>query len=111
MNAFSRGLKRIFLWNYGRSTWQYDVLCVLILAFVFLTPKSWFESSELDKSKGHPNSLAGITLPDQGKATTNKGVVASEQGAMGKTGRINEENIDKDRNDPVKTASVASKVK
>jgi hypothetical protein len=35
-------LKRIVFWSYGRTTWQYDVLCLLILAFVFLTPKSWF---------------------------------------------------------------------
>jgi hypothetical protein len=35
-------LKKIVFWSYGRSTWQYDVLCALILAFIFLTPKSWF---------------------------------------------------------------------
>ncbi len=39
-------LKRVLFWNYGRSTWQYDILCLLILAFIFLTPRTWFESSE-----------------------------------------------------------------
>ena len=53
--------KRIIFWNYGRTTWQYDVLCALILAFIFLTPKSWF-ASELSAPAGHPKSLAANTL-------------------------------------------------
>ena len=24
--------KRIVFWSYGRTTWQYDILCALILA-------------------------------------------------------------------------------
>jgi hypothetical protein len=39
-------IKKIFLWNYARNTWQWDILCVLILVFIFLTPKTWFEGSE-----------------------------------------------------------------
>jgi hypothetical protein len=53
--------KRIIFWNYGRTSWQYDVLCALILAFIFLTPKSWF-ASELTAPAGHPKSLAASTL-------------------------------------------------
>ena len=39
-------LKKLLFWNYARNTWQWDVLCVVILIFIFLTPKSWFENSE-----------------------------------------------------------------
>jgi hypothetical protein len=39
-------LKKIFFWNYARNTWQWDALCVLILIFIFLTPKSWFLNGE-----------------------------------------------------------------
>ena len=39
-------LRKLFFWNYARNTWQWDVLCVVILIFIFLTPKSWFENSE-----------------------------------------------------------------
>jgi len=35
-------LKRIFLWSYERGSWQYDVICLVILAFIFLTPRAWF---------------------------------------------------------------------
>ena len=53
--------KRIIFWNYGRTTWQYDMLCALILAFIFLTPKSWF-ASEPNAPAGHPKTPAASTL-------------------------------------------------
>ena len=52
-----RVLKKITLWSYGRTTWQYDVLCVLILGFVFLTPKGWFEKGKLVCTTAHQNDL------------------------------------------------------
>jgi hypothetical protein len=48
-------LKKLFFWNYARNTWQWDVLCVVILIFIFLTPKSWFENSERDRLIAHQN--------------------------------------------------------
>ncbi len=48
-----RILKRIFFWNYPRNTWQWDALCVLILIFIFLTPKSWFVAGERRSLEGH----------------------------------------------------------
>ena len=37
-------MRNIIDWNYERGSWQWDVLCLVILAFIFLTPKEWFES-------------------------------------------------------------------
>lgn len=37
-------MKRIIFWDYERGTWQYDLMCMLIVAFIFLSPKAWFES-------------------------------------------------------------------
>ena len=45
MGFISDTAKKIVFWNYSRTSWQWDVLCVLILAFIFLTPKSWFVST------------------------------------------------------------------
>ncbi|MDQ3798714.1 MAG: hypothetical protein M3384_04635 [Acidobacteriota bacterium] len=39
-------IKNVVLWNYRRGTWQYDVFCLLIIAFIFLTPKTWFDKRE-----------------------------------------------------------------
>jgi hypothetical protein len=35
-------MKGVINWTYERGTWQYDVFCLLIIAFIFLTPKPWF---------------------------------------------------------------------
>ena len=49
--------KKILFWSYGRTSWQYDVLSVAILAFVFLTPSGWFQTGEPKAFSGHPNSV------------------------------------------------------
>ena len=51
MSFLSNAAKKIVFWNYSRTSWQWDVLCVLILVFIFLTPKSWFESSEFRRQR------------------------------------------------------------
>jgi hypothetical protein len=42
MRAFWRAIGRVFFWSYERMTWQYDVMVALIVAFVLLTPRHWF---------------------------------------------------------------------
>lgn len=42
MNSMN-SLRDIILWKYERASPQWDVLCLLILAFIFLTPKIWFD--------------------------------------------------------------------
>jgi hypothetical protein len=39
-------LKKFVLWNYSRETSIYVIFCLLIVAFIFLTPKSWFDKRE-----------------------------------------------------------------
>ena len=39
-------IKKFILWNYGRETSVYVIFCLLIVAFIFLTPKSWFDKRE-----------------------------------------------------------------
>jgi len=35
-------LKRLFLWEYGRATLPYDIICILILLFIWGAPHQWF---------------------------------------------------------------------
>src|SRR5512146_1791546 len=35
-------IRNSIFWSYERGSWQYDVICVLILAFIFLSPARWF---------------------------------------------------------------------
>ena len=55
-------IKNSFLWSYARNTWQWDVLCVLILVFIFLTPKSWFSVGERRARLGHPKETVSTIL-------------------------------------------------
>jgi hypothetical protein len=50
MGLVTNTVKKIAFWTYPRTSWQWDVLCVLILVFIFLTPRSWFENSAYQRS-------------------------------------------------------------
>ena len=39
-------LKGLILWKHSRETSVYVIFCLLIVAFIFLTPKSWFDKRE-----------------------------------------------------------------
>jgi hypothetical protein len=36
-----RILWNAFFWTYERTTWQYDLMVIAILAFIWLTPPGW----------------------------------------------------------------------
>ena len=42
MKSLLVGLKNILLWSYGRGTWQYDILCLLIIVTIFVVPSRYF---------------------------------------------------------------------
>ncbi len=46
MKTMLAALKKIFNWSYPRGSWQYDLLCLLIIALIFLTPASLFEEQK-----------------------------------------------------------------
>ena len=36
------GISRTVFWAYERGSWQYDLIVLAILAFIFLSPRNWF---------------------------------------------------------------------
>jgi len=56
MGAFWRAVGRTLFWSYERGSWPYDVMVLAILAFVLLTPRSWFH----DRPK--PGAVAGSSV-------------------------------------------------
>ncbi len=42
MKSIFMGIRNILLWSYERGTWQYDLLCLLIIGAVFLLPGKFF---------------------------------------------------------------------
>ena len=55
--------RNIFVWSYERGTLQYDIICVLILAFIFLVPPRFFNADKPDIAKKN-NKEAGHSSSD-----------------------------------------------
>ena len=89
MNFILRIIKKSFLWTYARNTWQWDVLCVLILAFIFLSPKSWFAHGERRPPAGHQNEAISTVMlsPEVIDNETDKAQLEEKVRAI--TGRAN----------------------
>ena len=51
---------RVVFWTYHRGGWQYDILVVLILTFIFLTPRSWLGDRPASPT-GEVNSPSSLT--------------------------------------------------
>jgi hypothetical protein len=50
--------QRFILWDYPRASWQYDVMVVLIVMFIFLTPREYF--------RDQPRASSIVLLPSEG---------------------------------------------
>jgi hypothetical protein len=48
---------RFLFWDFPRGSWQYDIICVVILAFIFATPREIF--------RDQPKAANVIMLPPE----------------------------------------------
>lgn len=55
---------RVIFWRYKRGGWQYDILCGLILLFIFLTPKSVFDGSYFSGPKEEQVQEQPVAAPE-----------------------------------------------
>lgn len=64
---------KVLFWRYARGSWQYDILCALILAFIFLTPKGVFDGSYFvdETSEGAESSTQAEQSADQEPSSPN----------------------------------------
>ena len=65
LKAVSSGLRRLILWDYQRGVWQYDVICGVIVVFIFFSPREWFRdqpripnAAEITSLPAHQGELA-----------------------------------------------------
>jgi hypothetical protein len=84
-------LKKIFFWNYARNTWQWDLLCVVILIFIFLTPKSWFSSGERAPGTVHQSPVITTVVISPELVVNEEDKSKIEQVVKALTGRTNVE--------------------
>ena len=81
MSGFMSGVKRWIWWDYRRGSLQYDIMCALILAFIFLTPRAFF--------RDQPQANEVVRMPAEGSAVVFwiepdalEGVPAAERNAL-----------------------------
>lgn len=65
MRKILPAIEATIFWSYDRGSWPYDVMVVLILMFVLITPRSWFH----DRPENNIVSAAGITFVAQNPNT------------------------------------------
>ncbi len=53
----ARVLWHAFFWTYERATWQYDLMVIAILAFVWCTPPDWLSDP---MATGQPGLIGWI---------------------------------------------------
>jgi hypothetical protein len=68
MASIRQTLRRIFVWSYDRGTIQYDIICALILAFIFFVPRSCFIPKQ---TKGPVFSIEKVRVASQTDASNN----------------------------------------
>ena len=64
-----KALARVLFWTYPRGSWQYDVFCIVIILFIFLTPARVFDRS---RSEETANSIEELFSPGTPRDTTLK---------------------------------------
>ena len=95
------GLKRFIFWDYPRGSWQYDLVVLGILGFVFLTPRAWFRdrprtpvSSQIASLPSHGESVFWLepelvsSIPETQRLEKLSGVLTAQKGKKQAVTRI-----------------------
>lgn len=65
MRKLLREIAGTIFWSYDRGSWPYDVMVVIIVIFVLISPRSWFR----DQPQDNFMNAAGIVLLTQDPIT------------------------------------------
>jgi len=57
MFKLPEGIRRTINWSYERGSWQYDLLCLLIISVIFLLPSRFFGDRDRPVPAGLPGSM------------------------------------------------------
>lgn len=58
MRSLWQGIVGTVFWSYERGSWPYDLMVILIVIFVLLTPRAWFR----DQPQSASTANSSITL-------------------------------------------------
>ncbi len=69
LREMRKALARVLFWTYPRGSWQYDVFCIVIILFIFLTPARVFDRSLSEEAV---NSVEELVPPGVQPDATSK---------------------------------------
>jgi len=58
-------LRNMFIWSHERGSIPYDIICALILLFIFLVPRGCFIAQDAGASQS-PATETSDTVPEDG---------------------------------------------
>ncbi len=68
MRGLWQGLKRTIFWSYERGSWPYDLMVIVIVLFVLVTPSRWFHDQP--QSTALASSAVQLVSQDPDSDTT-----------------------------------------
>jgi len=63
MSRIGRVTRSILVWSYERGTIQYDIICALILAFIFFVPQTCFIPKKVDNQHSYQKNVVSDKQP------------------------------------------------
>ena len=83
--------QRLVFWDFPRASWQYDVVVGIILLFIFVTPRAWFQDLPRASSVVLMSSLHGVnrvfiatdllsSVPDKERPTRAEALIRQRTG-------------------------------
>ena len=57
-------ISRVIFWRYRRGGWQYDILCIVILLFIFLVPNSVLDGSYFNED----GSVSSVEVTEESQS-------------------------------------------
>jgi len=65
-------IRNIFVWTFERGTLQYDIICALILAFIFFVPRGCFTVRHSDAPPAANTQAGQHSQPEQPSTGTGR---------------------------------------
>ncbi len=74
-----KALSGVLFWTYPRGSWQYDVLCIVIILFIFLTPARVFDRSGGEEAVSSVRKLFPLETQQDATSKTDPAANAREE--------------------------------
>ena len=69
-------ISRVLFWTYQRGSWQYDLMCLAIILFIFLTPGHVFHQRDSTGTSSMVKDVGSVLGETESEKTPEQGPVS-----------------------------------